>query len=82
MRDIYRRSTLFVRQRVCLLCAIVCQKLLTTLELRENSGRHDNTMPLCIHVLPVFPASSPCARCIACVVSTQRAINLITGDAF
>ena len=87
MRDNYRRSALSVGLRVCLLCAIECQKLPTTLESRENGGRRHSqqrkyAMRLCIYVLPVPLASAPCARRIAGGLSTRRAINLITGDTF
>ena len=56
MRDNYRRSALFVALRVCLLCAIECQKLptATALELREKTAgdaTHNNAMRLCIYVL-------------------------------
>ena len=51
-------------------------------EKTAGDGTHNNTMQLCIYVLPVPPASAPCARRIAGGLSTRRAINLITGDTF
>jgi len=47
-----------------------------------GDGTHNNTMQLCIYVLPVPPASAPCARRVAGGLSTRCAINLITGDTF
>ena len=47
MRDNYRRSALFVALRVCLLCAIECQKLQTTLESPENCGRPGSLEEAC-----------------------------------
>ena len=51
-------------------------------EKTAGDATHNNAMRLCIYVLPVPPASAPCARRIACGLSTRRAINLITGDTF
>ena len=49
-------------------------------EKMAGNGTHDNAMWLCIHVLPVPPASALCTCHIACIVSIRRAINSITGD--
>ena len=51
-------------------------------EKTAGNATHNNAMRLCIYVLPVLPASAPCARRIAGNLSTRRAINLITGDTF
>jgi len=51
-------------------------------EKMAGDGTYDNTVRLCIHVLPVPPVSVPCASCVLCVVSMRRAINSITGDTF
>ena len=47
-----------------------------------GDATHNNAMRLCIYVLPVPPASAPCARRIAGGLSMRCAINLITGDTF
>ena len=84
MRDNYRRSVLFVGLCVCILCAIECQKLPTTLESRENGGRrHSQQRNAAMHLHTTSTSSEwPCARRVAGGLSTRRAINLITGDTF
>ena len=49
-------------------------------EKTAGDATHNNAMRLCIYVLPVPPASAPCARRVAGGLSTRRAINLLTGD--
>ena len=60
MRDNYRRSALFVALRVCLLCAIECQKLPTMLESRENGGRRHSQQRNAAMDLRTTGTSSEC----------------------
>ena len=67
---------------VCLLHAIVCQKLQMTLKSRENDGqRHSRQCNAVMHP-HTTGTSSECARRIACIVSMRHVTKSITGDTF